>query len=248
MTIAGGAFEAAFVVAGPWGSVCAGVALPRVRGRAAEALASLPEAVLARLAAGERAQARALPEGRAITWVGGRLALRAALGAAGVDASAAILGDDRGAPLLPPGAQGSISHKDGLAIALGAADDGGGWQLGIDLEDLSHHPKHDIAPRVLTIAERGAIAPLAPAARHAELLFRFAAKEAIYKALAPTLRRFIGFHEVELSRDAGGAVRASLIGHAGEPPFQIELASVAVGVADALIVAARARVAAGRNG
>jgi 4'-phosphopantetheinyl transferase EntD len=238
----GGGFQAAFVFAGPWGSVCAGVTLPRARGRAAASLAPVPESVLARLAEGERTHARGLPLVRAITWVGGRLALRAALDTAGVDAAGAILTDDDGAAILPAGALGSISHKDGLAVALGAADDGSGWCLGVDLEDLSHHPKHDIAPRVLTVAEREAIATLPAAALHREVLFRFAAKEAIYKALAPTLRRYIGFHEVELGRDSDGVVRASFAASVGDkPPFRIEVAEIASGITDALIIAARVR-------
>jgi phosphopantetheine--protein transferase-like protein len=241
-TEGGGAFQAAFVFAGPWGSVCAGVALPRARGRPPASLAPVPESVLARLAEGERTRARTLPPVRAITWVGGRLALRAALDAAGVAAAGAILTADDGAAILPAGALGSISHKDGLAIALAAADDGAGWRLGVDLEDLSHHPKHDIAPRVLTVAEREAIATLPAAARHRDVLFRFAAKEAIYKALAPTLRRYIGFHEVELTRDSDGVVRASFAaGARDEPPFRIEVAEIASSIPDRLIIAARVR-------
>ena len=43
--------------------------------------------------------------------------------------------------------------------------------------------------------ERAALAALDPAARDAEVLFRFAAKEAIYKALDPWVQRLVSFQE-----------------------------------------------------
>jgi 4'-phosphopantetheinyl transferase EntD len=232
-------YDVAFLLALPWGQ-CAGVALPPVRGTTV-AVAAVPEAALVRLAAAERAHAEKLPPGRAVTWVGGRLALRAALHALGADASTAataILSDDRGAPVLPAGVVGSISHKDGLAVAL--ASDDLGWRIGIDLE-LPRPSRHDIAPRVLAPDERAALVGLDEAARRAEVLVRFALKEAVYKALAPSLRRYIGFFEVRTRRDDQGALHASFLPRPGEPHFIIEVLPIAAPLPDQILLAARAR-------
>ncbi|MEA2700520.1 MAG: hypothetical protein QOI66_4791 [Myxococcales bacterium] len=236
------AYDVAFLIALPWGQ-CAGVALPPVRGKTVS-VAPVPDAALARLAVAERAHAETLPPGRAVTWVGGRLALRAALHALGAGAgapdtdAAPILSDDRGAPVLPAGVVGSISHKDGLAVAL--ASDDVGWRVGIDVE-LLRPSRHDIAPRVLDPDERAALVGLDQAARRAEVLVRFALKEAVYKALDPSLRRYIGFFEVQTRRDEHGALHASFLPRPGEPRFAIEVLPIAAPLPDQLLLAVRAR-------
>ena len=242
-------FAVAFLIAHPWGC-CAGVTLPRVRGKTAT-LATLaptiPEAALAALAAGERAHAQTLSPGRMISWVGGRLALRAALRArpdadrAAADIRGPILSDDRGAPQLPAGVVGSISHKDGLAVALAATADGDGWRVGVDLEDR-RPARQDIATHVLSDGERAAIAGLDEPARQIEVLVRFAVKEAVYKALDPTLRRHVGFREVTVARDARG-LHAAFAPRPGEPGFVVEIDAIATPFAERILIAARARTA-----
>ncbi len=83
--------------------------------------------------------------------VTGRTALHAAIG----DREAPILADDRGAPALPAGWVGSISHKGALAAAI-AAPAGDGW-VGVDVERAAPS-RVDIAGRILTPRERGAAA------------------------------------------------------------------------------------------
>ena len=143
---------------------------------------------------GERAVADALPPARRREWIAGRAALRALLPGAG-----AILRDDRGAPVLPAGWVGSISHKLARAAALVAPDRGA--RVGVDLE-LAAPPRLDVARRVLTERERAAL-PAGDDGRAVTL--RFALKEAVYKAVDPFVRRYVGFHEVELAF-AGDAV------------------------------------------
>jgi 4'-phosphopantetheinyl transferase EntD len=180
------------------------------------------EALAAALRPEERVHAGALGARRA-TWIGGRVALRAALDALGV-AAGPLLATPRGAPALPQGVAASISHKDTLAVAL-AARAPGGETLGLDveLEPTVRPPRADIAPRVLTPGERARVDPLAPAARTREVLLSFAAKEAIYKALDPWVQRFVSFQEVELARAIDGALAATLRLRDGEGPFSIEL-------------------------
>jgi len=101
-----------------------------------------------------------------------------------------ILSDDRGAPVLPPGWVGSISHKGSRAAALVAPADGA--FIGIDLE-MATPPRMPIERRILTERERGTVQP-----GTREVTRHFAIKEAIYKAIDPIVRRYVGFTEVEL--------------------------------------------------
>jgi 4'-phosphopantetheinyl transferase EntD len=190
-----------------------GVALP------AEDDAAALEALAASLTREEQAHARALPPPRRVTWVGGRVALRAALAELGLTAGP-ILATPRGAPALPAGVLGSIAHKRTLAVALaavapapGAAEVG----LGVDVE-LDRPPRVDISARVLTPAERRRVEALPEPSRARAVLVAFAAKEAVYKAIDPWLGRYVGFEEVEL---AGAS--ATFTPRAGEPSFAIAL-------------------------
>lgn len=160
--------------------------------RAGEAL----EAALAALPAAERDHAARLGEVRRAEHVAGRTALHAALAAAGGDPAAPILPDDRGAPALPSGWVGSVSHKGDRAAAI-VAPAGDGW-VGVDLERAAA-PRLDIAARILTPREQAALAD-----RGRAVTLRFAIKEAIYKAIDPHLRRYVGFTEVELELEGGG--------------------------------------------
>ena len=149
-------------------------------------------AALARLPAEERALAARLPPVRRRELVTGRTALHAALAvhAPGL-ADQPILPDDRGAPVLPAGWLGSLSHKGTRAAALVApADDRA--RVGVDLE-LAQPARRDIAARILTPRE---LEGLTDRGRGATL--RFSIKEAIYKAVDPFVRRYVGFTEVEL--------------------------------------------------
>jgi enterobactin synthetase component D len=158
---------------------------------------------LARLAPAERDRAAELGPIRRLDFIAGRTALHLALGS-----DAPILSDDRGAPALPPGWVGSVSHKHGRAAALVAP--AGAGQLGVDLE-LAAPPRVDISRRVMTARE---LAELTDGGRGVTL--RFAIKEAIYKAIDPYVRRYVGFTEVELAF-AGDAVTV-----ATALPFAIE--------------------------
>jgi 4'-phosphopantetheinyl transferase EntD len=191
-----------------------GVALP------ADGDAAALEALAATLRPEERDHAATLSEARRATFIGGRVALRAAMDALGVQ-SGPLLATPRGAAILPPGVAGSISHKETLAVALAAPapDD---ETLGVDVE-LDRAPRVDIAPRVLTPGERARVDALEPAARTREILVAFSAKEALYKALDPWLRRFVSWQEVEVTRAPDGALAATLRARPGEVPLSLEL-------------------------
>jgi enterobactin synthetase component D len=224
------AFERRFLLELPFG-ICAGVSLP-------DGDFPLPAA----LHPGEETLALTLPAARRVSWVGGRVALRAALAAAGIDAPDAILATPRGAPLLPPGAVGSVSHKRSVAVALAALAATPTVTVGIDVEEI-RTLRTDIAKRVLTSDEHATLAALSAdgPARDAAVLLRFSAKEAIYKALDPWVQRFVAFEEAIVERASDGVLSARLALVRGEGPFSVELHD-ARGAGDDGLVLVAARV------
>lgn len=100
------------------------------------------------------------------------------------------------APIWPAGIVGAISHCDGHALALvGTSNRYRG--LGVDVEELiSDEQANQLAPLVLTLAERQrwAHAPLGWIVSLA-----FSAKESLFKALYPLLGHPFYFDAAELS-------------------------------------------------
>ena len=188
---------------------CVGVAIPD-----GPALDALAEAVLR---PEERACAASWAPARRRTWIAGRAAMRTALERAGVDAPA-VLQDDRGAPELPAGVSGSVSHKEHIAVALVAREPSA--KIGVDVEIL-RPTRVDIARKVLTVAEVAEVDRLNAADRATQVLLRFSAKEAIYKALDPFVRRYVGFHEVSLAPAPEGTAVVGM--QLAEGPFRCEV-------------------------
>jgi enterobactin synthetase component D len=174
---------------------------------------------LAALPAIEQALAAAIAPARRAEWIAGRTALRALL----VDHAPELAGhpltsDDRGAPVLPAGWVGSISHKHPRGEAIGvtravaivaAASEG---FVGVDLE-RTEPSRIDIARRILTERERAR----GDGDDGSQVMLRFAIKEAIYKAIDPIVRRYVGFTEVELTVAADGSCGAVAVDPARLP-------------------------------
>jgi 4'-phosphopantetheinyl transferase EntD len=201
-------FDLAFSTKTPLGH-CLGLRLPPpddpiVR----QALTRLPDE--------EQALARPFAPRRLVTFVGGRLAIRSAFEELGIK-HGPVLHNDRGAPLLPDGVVASISHKDDLAVAF--VSDQGRF-AGVDVESRQERAV-DIASHVLRDEERPRIGALAGISEREEILLRFSAKEALYKVLDPTMRRYIGFHEVAVEPAADGTTEVGLFLKEGEPPRDI---------------------------
>jgi enterobactin synthetase component D len=181
---------------------------------------SLPSTALDILLPGERALAQAMAPARQRTFVAGRLALRTALQDLGLP-DGPLLTTDRGAPALAAGASGSISHKRTLAVAL-AAPARRGLQLGVDVEEDAPL-RVDVSRRVLTSEEAAALAAGPPEARERAVLLRLSAKEAIYKALDPFVRRHVSFKEAALVVRDDGTAEVGLTLTGGEGPFVAEV-------------------------
>jgi enterobactin synthetase component D len=179
----------------------------------------------ARLHPEEAALVEAMPPARRATFVAGRLAMRAAMGFTLAErtpreAFAPILRTARGAPVLPHAVAGSVSHKHDAALALmaprSAVAAGGSLHVGVDLE---HRPtardlaRPSIARRILTAWELDALSALDTdlLAQRERVILSFAIKEAVYKAIDPTVQRYVRFTEVALQFSDDGLVSVSLL-------------------------------------
>jgi 4'-phosphopantetheinyl transferase EntD len=203
-------FSTAFELSLPHGALVA-VVLP-------EAGNTTAWAGLSMLHPQEREAAEALQPLRSVTWVGGRIAIRRALVSIGAEA-VPILSTARGAPLLPEGVIGSISHKNRLAAAIVAKGHSG--TVGLDLEQVAPaRPK--IARLVLTPEECCSVDAMPESTRWPSIITRFSVKESIFKALDPYVHRYIGFHEASVVLHDDGTTTISLSLKHAEGPFVVD--------------------------
>jgi 4'-phosphopantetheinyl transferase EntD len=199
-------YASAFIVALPHG-IAAGVHLPPHP-------EPVPKEVLARLHPDERSHAQTLGGFRQVQFVGGRLALGELFPELGLRRSP-VLTNPHGAPDLPAGVAGSVTHKNDLAIAMIARGSPG---LGIDLEETDRD-RPGVASRVLRPEELAAVEALSPDRRWRDTAIRFSVKESIYKALHPFLLRYIGFGEVAVWPSPDGIDRVEAFLAGGESGF-----------------------------
>jgi 4'-phosphopantetheinyl transferase EntD len=139
-----------------------------------------------------RLVARAV-ERRRRSFTAGRACAHAALAALGRP-TATIGAHAERDPVWPAGAVGSITHTDGfVAAVVGPAATFAG--LGLDAE-----PAGPLDDAVIALVCR----PGEPAEPHAARAV-FCAKEAVYKAVFPSTRAFLEFHDVEVRFEEGAA-------------------------------------------
>jgi len=190
-------------------------------------------ATLSYLREEELAFAASLRTRDASQFIGGRIALRHAMGAELSRRVAPVLRGPRGAPILAL-CGGSISHKDEVAVALvrQAVDLPSAPQehcsfgecVGIDVENLGRRRRIDLlSKKVLTTREGQRLGALSGSGltRSEEVLLSFSFKEAIYKAIDPFLQRRVGFKEVEVIPASDGTCFARIC-HS-EPNLEIAL-------------------------
>ena len=133
---------------------------------------------------------------RRLRWTRGRVAAQIALERLEGAERSPLLRGEAGEPAWPNGVSGSITHCDPWSIAA-VTQSFGSIFLGIDLENVDRIHELDIASIVCRPNERTWIYS---GHNSRELLCRlFSAKEALYKSLFPSYRRYIDFTEVELS-------------------------------------------------
>jgi 4'-phosphopantetheinyl transferase EntD len=148
----------------------------------------------------------------------GRECARSALARLGYRGAAVLLtGTDR-EPLWPPGITGSITHTTGFCGAAVASSE---RYLGIGIEAEPAEPLEPELIRRICRADEN----LSPDGLRGELdegdelgeldesvvpRLVFSAKESVYKCLFPSIRRFLGFHDVRVALGPG-SFRATLL-------------------------------------
>jgi 4'-phosphopantetheinyl transferase EntD len=169
-------------------------------------LRRIPDQELPLHPAEEVAVARAVPKRRR-EFSTGRACAKQALAELGIviDSLPRL---DEGPPAWPGGVVGAITHSNawGAAVVARSIDALG---VGIDIE-LAGRMSERAARYALSQTELDACArhPLGPAAAW---ILMFSAKESIYKCLYPTVRRFIGFMEAEITLHDDGTFEARLV-------------------------------------
>jgi len=140
---------------------------------------------------------------RRLSFIAGRLCAEHALRRLGL-ASAVGRGSQR-EPLWPAGVLGTITHTDATACALVAPAGRAGradarYGLGIDSQTIVDDAGLEAVLSVCcTPAERGPLLERFPAGEHGLAgTIVFALKEAFYKAVFPTVQRFVDFDELEV--------------------------------------------------
>jgi len=97
----------------------------------------------------------------------------------------------------------------------------GDGTLGIDLEDYGPE-RPGIASMVLRETERAEVSTLPEDVQWMSTLQRFSMKEAVYKALDPYVKRYVGFHEAEVVPELNGIATVTLHLKHGEGPFHVD--------------------------
>jgi 4'-phosphopantetheinyl transferase EntD len=137
---------------------------------------------------------------RRAEFAAGRRVARLAITGLGLGTFGIPSGEDR-APVWPPSIVGSISHCDGLALAI-VSRRCDLSALGVDCETRVRVPP-SLAHRILRPDE------VRPAGLPSELeqdwlTVIFSAKEAVFKAVYPAIGRIIGFDKIKLEFDGAG--------------------------------------------
>lgn len=153
---------------------------------------------------------------RRASWSRGRAAARFALEKLGITDNAGVGRGEAGEPIWPERIHGSITHCSPWSIAI-ATEFSHSIFVGIDLENANRVQEFDIESLVCRPAEREWIHEGNNSLER--LCMIFSAKEALYKSLFPSHRRYIDFSEVELlwcSKRDGFHVAVPPMGHSAQ--------------------------------
>ncbi|WP_413732230.1 4'-phosphopantetheinyl transferase family protein [Sodalis sp. RH20] len=121
-----------------------------------------------------------------------------------------LAGEDR-APAWPDDVQGALTHHGTLAIGIGWRRPGRPVSgLGVDIETLINAPRAlELWPGIISAWEREYFATLElPFA--VALTLAFSAKESLFKALYPSVKRYFDFLDARVVRLAGNRITLEL--------------------------------------
>jgi 4'-phosphopantetheinyl transferase EntD len=161
--------------------------------------ADLPAQAVGLLGTEEMRTAEGLPAWRRREWIAGRICLATSLTRLAAPREP-LLARRSGAPVIPHGFVGSVSHSGTTAVAISASAEEGA--IGIDLERVEAFDPR-IAARALVETERLRLAAVEPEAVARYVSGVFSAKESVFKALAVEDRDLVDFEniDVELAPD-----------------------------------------------
>jgi 4'-phosphopantetheinyl transferase EntD len=122
----------------------------------------------------------------------------------------ALLNGERGAPQWPDGVIGSMTHCAGYRAAV-VARTSVIHTVGIDAEPHATLPE-GVAGMIARDEEKAMLTSLRAAdpAIHWDRML-FCAKEAVYKAWYPLMRKWLGFEEASITLDPAGTFQAKLM-------------------------------------
>lgn len=159
---------------------------------------------------------RAVPS-RQVEYLAGRACAVEACRRLGLNMTPPSTGANR-EPIWPAGVTGSISHSKGYALAVVSSVEVC-RSLGVDLEHIVDRQKADkLFGMIANTDESECLLPLVNGNKELAFTLLFCAKEALFKATWPLVRRFINFEEAtltscqpgRLSFDAGPLLAADL--------------------------------------
>lgn len=164
---------------------------------------------------------------RQTSFAGGRIALRRALRAAGETAFAnkPVLSASSGAPAVPSGIVGSISHTHGVAAAfilplrvlgdecvahnsINQFDLGSERKrcaVGVDIERVDRKLPLKLARKTLSKEEIQTLGLIEGLSAESDLLLRISIKESLYKAMHPLVGKAIRWHSVQIQPGPDGS-------------------------------------------
>ena len=152
----------------------------------------VPDSVLGLLHPAEYAYAAGRPGVPFRDWVAGRYCLAEALSP--YTFRVPLLVRQSGAPLIPSGMAGSISHKGSMTVAVATREFDG---IGVDLEYVDESDGA-LAAKVLTVGERSRLDHIGSGERAAFVTAHFALKESVYKAARDEDQEGMEFRDIEV--------------------------------------------------
>jgi enterobactin synthetase component D len=133
---------------------------------------------------------------RQAEYLAGRICATQALTALNIDNPIVHTADDR-VPIWPAGTFGSITHTKGIAAAIAGLQDRA-ISVGIDVEKLMKDSQETkLQTHILRDDEKTQFHELSKQVTH-PLSVIFSAKESIYKALYPFVKKYFGFDKARL--------------------------------------------------
>ena len=163
----------------------------------------------------ERSVVSRAVEKRRMEFALGRTCARRALGQLGVAPAPLPAKADRSVA-WPAGIWGSISHAEGLCVAVCARSEHVSG-IGVDVEQRQRVSPH-LWPQIAGPRERAWLAGLPSSEALTFATALFSAKEAFYKAQHCITQAWVGFHDAEFELVDGDTFEIALLGAAGVLP------------------------------